>query len=66
MKKIAIYAIARDEEKFVKRWYESIKDADVIVVLDTGSRDETLSMLKSLGVTVKRKVINPWRFDVAE
>ncbi len=65
MKKIAIYAIARDEEKFVKRWYESIKDADVIVVLDTGSRDETLSMLKSLGVTVKRKVINPWRFDVA-
>ena len=47
MKKIAIYAIARDEEKFVKRWYESIKDADVIVVLDTGSRDETLSMLKS-------------------
>ena len=63
--KVCVYAISKNEEKFVNRWYESMKEADEIFVLDTGSTDNTVNKLKSLGVNVIQKIINPWRFDVA-
>lgn len=63
--KVCVYAISKNEEKFVDRWYESVKDADEIVVLDTGSSDKTVEKLKSHGVSVYTEVIEPWRFDVA-
>ena len=63
--KICVYAITKNESKFVERWYNSMKEADSIVVLDTGSTDDTVEKLKALGVTVVVKEINPWRFDVA-
>ena len=63
--KICVYAICKNEEKFVDRWYESIKDADGIFVLDTGSTDNTIEKLKNYGVCVKQMEIKPWRFDVA-
>ena len=63
--KICVYAISKNEEKFVERWVNSMKEADEIYVLDTGSTDNTIKKLKKLGVKVKRKKIDPWRFDVA-
>lgn len=63
--KICVYAITKNEEKFANRWYESMKEADEIYVLDTGSDDKTVEILKNLGVKVKIKEIKPWRFDVA-
>lgn len=63
--KICVYAISKNEEKFVSRWVESMKEADEIYVLDTGSTDNTRKELKKLGVNVKKKKINPWRFDIA-
>ena len=63
--KICVYAISKNEEKFVNRWFKSMKEADEIFVLDTGSTDNTVNKLKSLGVNVKQEVIDPWRFDVA-
>lgn len=63
--KICVYAIAKNEEKFVERWVNSMKEADEIFVLDTGSDDNTAKKLKNLGVIVKTKKINPWRFDKA-
>ena len=62
---ICVYAICKNEEKFVKRWVESMKEADEIYVLDTGSTDKTKELLESLGVKVEKKEIDPWRFDVA-
>lgn len=50
--KLAVYAIAKNEAQHVARWYESVKDADEIVVLDTGSTDGTQKMLSDLGVRV--------------
>ena len=63
--KICAYAICKNEEKFIKRWYEAIKEADLIIVTDTGSTDNTVKLLKEYGVTVYEKTFNPWRFDDA-
>ncbi len=63
--KVCVYAISKNEEKFVSRWVHSMEEADEIYVLDTGSSDQTRKKLKKLGVHVKRKIIQPWRFDVA-
>jgi len=63
--KVIVYAITKNESKFVDRWYNSMKEADDIYVLDTGSTDDTVSLLTKLGVHVKQEEINPWRFDVA-
>ena len=63
--KICVYAISKNEEKFVKRWTESMKEADEIYVLDTGSTDNTVKILKENNVHVKIREIIPWRFDVA-
>ena len=45
-RKVVVYAISKNEEKFVDRWYESMKEADAIYVLDTGSTDKTVEKLK--------------------
>ena len=63
--KICVYTICKNEEKFVDRWFHSMKEADAIYVLDTGSTDKTVKKLKKLGVHVKKKKIKPWRFDMA-
>ena len=63
--KICVYAIAYNEEKFVSRWMESVKDADGVYVLDTGSTDKTKKLLKKYGATVKTKKIEPCLFDSA-
>ena len=64
--KITVYAIAKNEEINVLKWYDSMKEADEIVVLDTGSTDKTLSLLKKCPkIKVYCEQIKPWRFDVA-
>lgn len=39
--------------------------ADHIIVLDTGSTDDTASLLRSFGVEVHEKKYEHFRFDVA-
>lgn len=63
--KVCVYAICKNEEQFVERWFNSMKEADEIYVLDTGSTDNTVKKLKQCGVHIKTKTINPWRFEVA-
>ena len=64
--KLCVYAICKNESKFVDRWVNAIsEEADSIVVLDTGSTDDTVEKLRAHGVTVVVKEIKPWRFDVA-
>ena len=53
--KVAVYAISKNEEKFVERWVNSMNEADYIYVLDTGSNDNTVKMLKELNVNVSEK-----------
>ena len=63
--KICVYAIAKNEEMFVERWAQSMREADEIVVLDTGSTDETVNKLVDCGVKVKVKRHSFFRFDIA-
>jgi glycosyltransferase involved in cell wall biosynthesis len=63
--KTAIYTIALNEEQFVKRWYESAKDADYLLIADTGSTDKTVEIAESLGINIVHIKVMPWRFDDA-
>lgn len=71
--KIAVYGIFKDEEKFIKRFLESCKDADEIVLCDTGSTDKTISIIEEFvndfrlwnKITVEKITVLPWRFDDA-
>ena len=64
--KVTVYAICKNEEEKIKVWYNSMKEADEIIVLDTGSTDKSLSILKKLPkIKVYQEKIIPWRFDVA-
>ena len=63
--KIAVYAISKNEEQFVERFAEACKDADYIMVADTGSTDGTVAACERAGITVHSICITPWRFDHA-
>jgi glycosyltransferase involved in cell wall biosynthesis len=63
--KVAVYSISKNEEQFIKRWAESAKDADLILLADTGSTDKTVEIAKECGVEVVEFKIDPWRFDHA-
>ncbi len=63
--KVGVYAICKNEEKFVKRWYESMKEADEVIVLDTGSTDNSVKLLEELGAKVYTQTFQYWRFDDA-
>jgi glycosyltransferase involved in cell wall biosynthesis len=73
--KIAVYSISKNEEQFVERFCEAAKDADYIVVGDTGSTDDTMDALRAVNVRSKNHIrgfvriheihIRPWRFDRA-
>ena len=67
-KKICVYAICKNEMKFVDRWLSSLyEESDYIVVLDTGSTDGTFEFLQQDPRVhrVKQQIITPWRFDTA-
>lgn len=63
--KICVYAISLNESKHVKRFCDAAKDADMIVVADTGSTDDTVQLLKEFGAVVHHISVKPWRFDHA-
>lgn len=63
--RVAIYTIAKDEQAFVQRWYDSAKEADHLLILDTGSTDNTTALAHSLGIHTVTREFSPWRFDTA-
>ncbi len=64
-RKICVYAICKNESQFVDRWYESVKEADYVCVLDTGSTDDTVENLKKYNIILSEKKYEKFRFDVA-
>jgi hypothetical protein len=62
---ITVYAISKNEAQFVERFCLAAKDADKIIVADTGSNDGTQDLLRQHGAIVHEISIKPWRFDDA-
>jgi glycosyltransferase involved in cell wall biosynthesis len=60
----AIYTIAKNEAHNVAAFMKAADGAPVYV-LDTGSTDDTVNLLKQHGANVEQQVITPWRFDTA-
>jgi hypothetical protein len=44
---------------------DAVSEADLVVVTDTGSTDQTVERLRQRGAVVYEEVISPWRFDTA-
>jgi glycosyltransferase involved in cell wall biosynthesis len=65
MVKIAVYTIALNEEQFVTSWHTSAKEADYLLIADTGSTDNTKEKAQELGINVIDVSVKPWRFDIA-
>lgn len=60
---ISACVIVKDEEKNIKKWYESVKNcSDEQIVVDTGSTDATLSILEKLPVKLYSY---EWKHDFA-
>ncbi len=64
--KICVNAISKNEVDFVERFCASAKDADLILIADTGSTDGTVKFARNQPKTVVQDIcVSPWRFDVA-
>jgi glycosyltransferase involved in cell wall biosynthesis len=63
--RIAVYAISKNEAHFIPRFCESAKEADLILIADTGSDDGLPDVAREHGAVVHDICITPWRFDLA-
>jgi len=63
--KIAVYGIALNEAKHVKRFMQACKGADLVVIADTGSTDGTQELFRKHEATVHDIAVVPFRFDDA-
>lgn len=61
---IGAYAITKNEQSNVHRFYAQTRMFDHVTVLDTGSTDLTVTMLRSLGITVHE--LHMPEFDFSE
>lgn len=59
-KKVSVYAIAYNESRNIDKWYSCVSEADEVVVLDTGSTDDTVEKLRKLGAHVEVEKFDKW------
>ena len=65
-KKICVYAICKNERDKIESWLGYVREADYIVVVDTGSTDGTYEFLKSCkNIICEQKIFSHFRFDTA-
>jgi glycosyltransferase involved in cell wall biosynthesis len=64
MKTLGVSMIVKDEEFDIEKCLESIKDADEIIILDTGSEDSTVEICKRYTENVFTDYM--WKDDFAE
>lgn len=67
--KIGVYGICKNEGDNVDKFMRSIKDADHVVICDTGSTDGTFERFQTYQatypLTLTKIHVSPWRFDDA-
>lgn len=65
LNKICVYAICKNEAKEAAEWYENMSEADYVIVVDTGSEDDTVDILRKAGCKVIEHRFEEFRFDEA-
>lgn len=63
--KLAAYAISKNEQANVERFCDQVAHFDHVTVLDTGSTDQTVALLKQRGVHVHAHTFDPFDFSQA-
>ena len=63
--KVCVYAICKNESKFLDRWLDSVlNEADYVCVLDTGSTDDTYERLCALEYNCAFKENYPYKAKI--
>lgn len=65
MRVAATTIMLNEPTEFIERWVKSTMDADIQVLVDTGSTNDSVSCARDLGVTIYQIRVRPWRFDSA-
>lgn len=66
--KVTVYAICKNEERNIGEFIRHLKDADSIVIVDTGSTDSTMTFATAMNdpkVVLDRIVVDPFSFSIA-
>lgn len=63
--KVAVYAINKNHAENLQRWADCARDADYLIMADTGSTDDSLIVGTQAGIEMHQIVIDPWRYDHA-
>ncbi len=64
--KICVYAICKNESKFVDRFMDTLEnEIDKVYILDTGSTDNTIELFKKRGAIVHKRTYKKFHFDKA-
>lgn len=63
--KICVYAICKNESKFVDRFMDAVSEADAVYILDTGSSDNTAELFRKRGAIVHETNYEHFEFDRA-
>ena len=66
MTNVCVYAICKNEENNIDKWYSCVKDADLIFVLDTGSTDKTVDKLSEYDIEFYQCIFNDEIFDFSK
>lgn len=64
--KVSLYAIAKNEEKNIEKFLKNAEKFDEVIVVDTGSTDNTVQLLKDAGITVYEHPQTKEEFDFSE
>lgn len=65
MNELVAYAICKNEEEYVENFLEIVKPFDKVYVLDTGSTDNSVKLLRDAGVIVEQKQYDIFDFALA-
>jgi tetratricopeptide (TPR) repeat protein len=63
--KVAVYAINLNYAHALQKWADCARDADYIIMADTGSTDNSIDVGLAAGIAMHSIVIDPWRYDHA-
>lgn len=64
--KVTLYAICKNEQRNVEKFLKNAKKFDDVVVVDTGSEDETVQLLKDANIKVYEHPQTREEFDFSE